>query len=63
MAGEFYFFADFALGSSHPVIFPLTGVRYESFKVPYLAADRCYYHPGVDHIMMPESAQFDSAED
>ncbi|MGQ0391433.1 ArdC family protein [Raoultella ornithinolytica] len=25
--------------------------------------DRAYYRPGVDHIMMPESAQFDSAED
>ena len=25
--------------------------------------DRAYYRPGVDHIMMPEAAQFDSAED
>ncbi|EHS4662161.1 DUF1738 domain-containing protein [Salmonella enterica] len=25
--------------------------------------DRAYYRPAVDHIMMPEAAQFDSAED
>ncbi|EBW3293898.1 DNA primase [Salmonella enterica subsp. enterica serovar Bijlmer] len=36
---------------------------YSGVSVIHRHQDRAYYRPSVDHIMMPEAAQFDSAED
>jgi hypothetical protein len=44
-------FAVSRINPAHPVIFPLTGVRYETLKIPALTARSCCSGTGGDRCL------------